>query len=174
MKEIPLTCNQTAIVDDEDFERVSKLKWRAMKCIRDGQIRWYGAHSNPDHTTTLLHRFVMNAPAGMQVDHRDGNGLDCRRHNLRVCTNAQNAANSAKKKGSSTYKGVYLDRDAATARRWAAHIRVNYAYKWLGRYVTEEEAARAYDDAARAAFGKFACVNFPQDGEAYALRQVAS
>jgi hypothetical protein len=171
MKTIPLTRGQFALVDDEDFERVSKLKWYALKCIRDGQVCWYGARTRPGHRTMLLHRFVMDAPSGVKVDHKDGNGLDCRRHNLRLCTNAQNSANSSKKKGTSSYKGVYLDKDGPAKNRWVASIMANNTYTWLGRHETEEEAARAYDSAARAKFGEFACVNFPQDGESCAMRR---
>jgi hypothetical protein len=95
-------------------------------------------------------------------DHRDGNGLNNRRVNLRPATMAENAMNSASR-GASGFKGVYGRRNARTFFSTIAVAENPYLY--LGSFKTKEEAARAYDDAARKHHGEFACVNFPRDGE---------
>jgi hypothetical protein len=92
------------------------------------------------------------------VDHVDHNGLNNRRSNLRAATKAQNAANERKRPGcSSQYKGVVWHRN-----RWQARIEIGDEYRYLGRFVSEEEAARAYDAAAVTAWGQYANPNFPR------------
>jgi hypothetical protein len=148
-----------ALVDDEDFERVSKYKWSVN--IKRGK-KYAQAHVEGE--TIELHRLIMRLTRGdgKEVDHInvDG-GLDCRKINLRLATRSQNAANRPKNRGtySSIYKGVY----EKTRTRWIAHIKVMGKTIWLGSYKTEEEAARAYDRAAIKYFGEFAYTNFPKE-----------
>ena len=108
----------------------------------------------------LMHRYLLQANPGERVDHQDGNGLNNRRENIRKATSSQNGMNArAQVGGSSKFKGVWRP------TRWRAEIRVNYKTIHLGSFATEEEAAHAYDEAARRLFGEFARVNFPRDGE---------
>jgi hypothetical protein len=96
----------------------------------------------------------MGAQPGERVDHRDGDGLNCRRQNLRHVTNSLNQANKHHVWSASKFKGV-----TKRATRWRAYITVDGKFRSLGSHATAEEAARAYDKAAREAFGEFACTN---------------
>jgi hypothetical protein len=111
-----------------------------------------------------MHRLITGAGPKHQVDHRNGNGLDNRRLNLRIATGTQNRANQGplrmRNGRASQYKGVYRDnrRD-----RWTASIQIDRQSHYLGRFANEEAAARAYDAAALEAWGQFARLNFPVD-----------
>lgn len=110
-----------------------------------------------------MHTIVMGTRG---VDHVNGNGLDNRRENLRSASPAQNAANVLKRRGNpSPYKGVYARRRARDRVSWVAQIRIGGRLRYLGRFDDAAAAAHAYDFAARAAYGAFACVNFPAAGE---------
>jgi hypothetical protein len=154
MKEIQLTQGQVALVDNEDFELVSRYKWYAHK---DGD-RYY-VHTNiriGDKRVTLqMHCLLFPSQSG-RVDHINGNGCDNRRENLRVCTASQNSQNMRKFIGKSKYKGVFWDGDA---KKWRAQIRVNSKRLHLGRFLNDEEAALAYNVAAEKYFGEFALLN---------------
>lgn len=106
-----------------------------------------------------MHRLILDAPAGRDVDHANMNGLDNRRVNLRLASHSQNAANQRKcrKKTLSRYKGIYYYR--RRKRPWCAQIKVRGRNKHLGYFETEEEAALAYNRAALEHFGKFARLN---------------
>jgi hypothetical protein len=104
-----------------------------------------------------------------EVDHKNCNGLDNRRENLRKATTAENMRNSMKRgHSSSRFKGVSL---VQRTKEWDVSIRMNYESIRIGRFTSEEEAARAYDEAARRLHGEFARVNFPRDGERSALHE---
>lgn len=143
MKQLPISgtgAGNFLVVDDIDYDRMKDIKW----FLNSGGYA-SGSYQGKKY---LAHRFVMNAPKGITVDHVNRNRLDCRR------------SNRPGKKGSSKYKGVaWVERD----KRWLAHIRIDYKKKNLGYYVVEEDAARAYDQAARLQWGDFAVVNFPTD-----------
>lgn len=95
----------------------------------------------------------------MEVDHINGDGLDCRRGNLRLCTSQGNNQNRRKTKAyTSRFKGVSLDR---SRNQWRATIKLNRKLKYLGRFESQRAAAHAYDIAAIKLFGEFARLNFP-------------
>lgn len=150
MKQIPLTQGKVAIVDDADFEYFNQVKWSAVKA-RDN---WYAIRGNG----TSMHREIMNAPSGMMIDHINGNGLDNRRENLRLCTNAENLRNRGKtKSNTSGYKGV-------TWHKGDGKYRAQMTYKGkvfhIGCFDNPVAAARAYDEKARELHGAFARTNF--------------
>lgn len=152
---LPLTQGQFAIIDEQDAPRVAKHKWFARK----ERIIWY-AYTNvviKGHRTVItLHRFLLDFPSGLTVDHINGNGLDCRRSNLRVCTNTENVRNMKRRKdNASGFKGVNLHKG-----RWRAYITIDGHQKSLGYYDSPADAARAYDSAALIHFGQFARTNF--------------
>lgn len=153
--EVKLSRGLVTIIDAEDFEMVSQHKWFAM---RSGSIDYaVRAHGKKK---ILLHRVLLNAPDGMHVDHRNHDGLDNRRVNLRVCTPAENSRNSRKQKGcSSEFKGVAKHKDGR-AKPWVAIIWVD-GKKHTRCFTTELAAAQSYDEMALEYHGKFAGLNFP-------------
>jgi len=158
MRTISLTQGFVALVDDEDFDRVSGFKWTATKT----KTNVYAVHkvrtAGGRHTSQLLHRFIMDVTnPDIDVDHKDHDGLNCQRANLRLCVRGENNGNAKKRRGTSKFKGVSWD---SGRQLWRAHITVRGRLTFLGRYGDERDAAIAYDDAARSAFGEFALVNF--------------
>jgi hypothetical protein len=158
-REIQLTRGLVALVDDEDFERLNQYKWQATKARRT----FYAVRTervDGCRRTVAMHCVLAPAPVGLEVDHRDHDGLNNTRANLRVCTRAQNAANQLRKAegDSSEYKGVSWDTEK---QAWLVSIKQNNAGRYVGRFDDEVTAALAYDEAARTAFGEFASVNFP-------------
>jgi hypothetical protein len=154
--EIPLTQGKVAIVDAEDAQLVQRYQWHA--CYR--QTTWYAATSAERRKgrAIYLHRYIANAQPGEHVDHINGDGLDCRRANLRICTNAENRRNTRKTRGVSQYKGVSRCKTNAT-RVWEAYIWFENRKIGLGTYCTEDDAARAYNAAALQYHGRFAKLN---------------
>lgn len=151
MKQIKLNgkygLGKVALVDDEDFIKVNDFKW-----YRSGKYPVRSLGKRPNRTKISLHRFLMNPNKKMMVDHINGNGLDNRKSNLRICTNSQNIMNAKKsEQRSSKYKGVCRN----TARPWRAYI----GRKILGSFATEKEAAQAYNSAAKKIYGDFARLN---------------
>jgi hypothetical protein len=156
MIEIPLAKGHVALIDDEDAH-LAELKWYLAKNGRN--LYAIRSITLPDGRpgTITLHRMVMPLPKGMHVDHIDGNGLDCRRQNLRAATHKQNLrGRKLNRNNKSGYKGVFRPKGCA---RWYARIVVDGRQIPLGTYGTAEDAARAYDDAAIRYFGEFARLN---------------
>lgn len=154
MKRIKLTQNKWAVVDNEDYERVNQYKW----CAYFHHGNWYAVRwINKKPATQRMHNFIMNCPKGLVVDHRNHNGFDNRRCNLRICTTAQNNMNQKLQRNtSSKYKGVsWYKRD----KKWMAYIRLNGKRIYLGYYINEIDAAKTYDKKAKELFGKFAYLN---------------
>lgn len=145
---------QSAIVDAEDAARVLACRWT----LHNARSGLYAKQVG--HSTIMLHRFVLGLPRTPGhddvVDHKDGDGLNCRRSNLRIGTNVQNLVNSPSQQGSSLYKGVTWD---AARSRWKAQIMIGRRNHYLGRYKTEEEAALAYNAAAKTEWGERAWLN---------------
>lgn len=156
-KEICLSQGKVAIVDDDLYNYYNQWIWSA---FFDGH-NWYAVRQKgkrPFRKQVKMHRDIMNAPEGIKIDHKNGNGLDNRRENLRFCTQSQNAMNSKIPKSNKTgYKGVsYIKRD----RIYQAHIKANGKAINLGSFHDPVEAAKVYDEAAIKYFGEFAKTNF--------------
>jgi hypothetical protein len=159
-RRIPLTQGKYAIVDPEDYERLSKYKWQVRKEART----FYATRSKPrekgkKRKYISMHRDVLPVPEGMFVDHINHNGLDNRKANLRPATPAQNALNrrSRKNKKFTEYKGITWNKQN---KKWVVRIKHNDKRMFLGCFDDEVEAAKAYDRAARKYQGRYAAVNF--------------
>ena len=146
MKKIITKRGQEIIVDAEDYMLLNSLAWHVNSA-------GYAKHG----TNTLMHRLIMDAPAGYVVDHINGNPLDNRKSNLRICTQAENLRNQRKTHAqrSARYKGVSITRNG----KWRARITLNQKWYSLGHYATPEEAAVAYNEAAKELHGEYACLN---------------
>lgn len=160
MKEIELSQGYKALVDDIDFEHLNQFKWNVRIVSSTKYAKRSDRYSIPK--TIQMHRIIMNCPKDMMVDHINGNGLDNRRENLRICTRSNNLMNSNKPKGKNTskYKGVSkLNYSNKKWKCWRAEIRINRKAIFLGTFKTQKEAALAYNEAAIKYFGKFAKLN---------------
>jgi len=155
VRRIKLTKGQWAVVDDEDYKRVSQHKW----CVNNDGYAVRGEYMGNHRTKAILmHRFLARTPDGLETDHRNTDRLDNRKSNLRTATKQQNQMNSRKlTRASSQYKGVSYDKRSS---RWDARIKVNYRSRLIGLFTSEIAAAMAYDIAARDLFGEYARLNF--------------
>lgn len=164
MKEIPLTQGKVAFVDDEDFERVNAFKWQSFQTRHNG--KFYARrrfNTSRGRSGQFLHRFILNLPPGRipEVDHKNGNGLDCQKENMRKATTSENCCNRfINKNNKSGFKGVSFHKPR---QKFIAHIRVQDKKIYLGLFSTAIEAAKEYDLAARAWHKEFARLNFPEN-----------
>lgn len=152
---LPITQGEVCLIDLQDLVR---LAGKPCSLAGRGKHRKYVQFAGPKGTPILLHRFIMRAPKGVEVHHINGNGLDNRRANLRLVTRQQNAAGFQRKRSGSKsrFRGVtWWERD----QNWMARIVVNYREIYLGYFDLEEDAARAYNAAAKEHFGDFAHLN---------------
>lgn len=150
-KAVPVgTKGDYALVDEEDYDRVMEHNW--CLCSKRGYV---GSRINGK--IVLMHRFIMNPPDDMEVDHIFHNTLDNRKSQLRVCNRQQNCQNTRGVAGTSTFKGVYW---STFYKKWVSSIIHNGIYIHVGYFTDEVEAARAYDIKVRELRGDFAYTNF--------------
>jgi len=160
-RRIRLSQGKYAIVDPDDYPRLSRYKWYTAKGSHSFYAmrgQWSGKLKK--RLTIMMHREVLNVPEGMVADHINHNGLDNRKANLRICTPADNARNARYPKinTSSRYRGVWYNKHN---KKWRATIVVNRKRKQIGYFKDEIAAAKAYDKAARKFYGEFAVLNLP-------------
>lgn len=152
-KQIPLSQNKFATVDDQDYDWLSRHKWSY-------DPKGYAARSvrsdNGRYTVLYMHRAILNASGPCVVDHIDADGLNNQRSNLRITTVAQNVYNARPQKKTSNYKGVSIHRQT---NLWQASIKKGSTRIFLGLFENEEAAARMYNAAARYLFGEHAFTN---------------
>ena len=148
------------LLDVKDYYHLRFFKW----VVYGNGTNLYAIRlrlTDPNKTSTVyMHREIMNPPPGLVVDHKNCDGLDNRRSNLRFATHAQNTRNRRKKKnGSSQFLGVYFNKEKST---WDSQLMHNGKKIWVGRFQTQIDAAKAYDAAAKKYHGEFARLNFSE------------
>jgi len=157
VREITLTQGKVALVDDEDFERVSQYKWHFSFCLRGVGYARRDTSIKGKKIRMYLHRFILNAPIGADVDHINRETLDNRKSNLRICSRSENLRNALSRTGAtSKYKGVGWDK---SRKKWSTKINLHGKTINLGRFKSEIVAAKAYNRAALKYHGEFARVN---------------
>ncbi|MBW8041200.1 MAG: endonuclease [Planctomycetes bacterium] len=159
-RRIHLTQGKYAIVDPEDYHRLSKHKWHLVRSPRSDYAARCITIGKGRQKHIAMHRVIMNAWDGQFIDHINHNGLDNRKANLRLASMAQNSWNKRKQRGkhSSKYKGVSW---FARAKKWQARIQANGTKIFLGNFTKEIDAAKAYDRAAIKYHRDFAYLNLP-------------
>jgi hypothetical protein len=157
---IPVGHGKYAIVDADDYDRLSKYKWRLST---NGHAfyayRYASTRGGKKKHRILMHHEIIDIPEGMVCDHMNHNGLNNRKPNLRSATSSQNNCNTRKgAKTTSRYRGVTQD---ARSNKWRARINANGREIYLGVFDDKVDAAKAYDAAAKKHHGEFAVLNFP-------------
>lgn len=154
MKTINLTQGRFALVDDDDYDELSKNSWS----YSNAGYAQRGYKVRGKCKTVLMHRQLLKAPDGIEIDHINGNRLDNRRSNLRFATRGENSFNQRKQRRQTTsrYKGVYWHKGD---NAWMARIQAKGNYIYLGNFKSEQAAALAYNKAAEQYFGKYANLN---------------
>lgn len=159
MKYIKLTQNKETIVDDDIYDFLNTFKWSASK----KRNKYYATRTEwqkGKNTSKVIkmHRLIMNPPTHMYIDHINGNSLDNRKENLRICSNKQNLRNSGIRKNPTGFKGVRKRKDLIN-KPFSARITIDYKEVHLGYFYTAKEAALKYNEAAIKYFGEFANLN---------------
>lgn len=157
MKTIQLTQGKVALVDDPDYPDLSRSRWFAMRLGNHWVAGRNRQKFNGERGTILMHRQIMGFPWG-EIDHKDRDGLNNQRSNLRLANRSQQNANSVKRPGKSGFRGVKL----VHSSKFEARINVSGVYRYLGYFSSPVEAAKAYDRAAVENHGEFAVLNFPR------------
>lgn len=152
-KEIKLTQGKIAIVDDEDFERINKIKWSASKYNKN----LFRAIGKIKGKRVIMSRMIMNNPKGYLIDHIDRNALNNKKSNLRLCNHSQNAINSTKNKNNTSgFKGVWWNKNSEVWQSAIMHKNKRYR---LGSFEKKIDAVNSYNNKAKQLFREFAYIN---------------
>lgn len=153
MKEIVLFSGEIALVDDEDFDLINAYKW-----YRSKRKRVTYAIANVRKKTIYMHKVITHTDNSQKIDHKNHDGLDNRKENLRLTTGTNNQANRRKTDSStsSSYKGLHYDKEHNC---YIAKIVYQNTYIYLGSFSNEIAAAKAYDEAAKQIYKEFALIN---------------
>jgi hypothetical protein len=163
MKLIKLNRGFVTKVDNADYDSLNKWQWTVAK----RKNVYYATRTEyPSNKLILMHREILGVDKNHRVDHRDMDGLNNQRFNLRECTSSQNAMNGNGRSGSSIYRGVSIRKRVPCKKdplglrnRYIARIGVGFKEIFLGRFNSEEDAAKAWNEAAIKYFGEFAKLN---------------
>jgi hypothetical protein len=168
MKTIQLTQNKVALIDDEDFDRISKIKWHAWY-NKNGDA-FYAVHSvyvkGKSPKSLKMHRHILGVTdPDLDVDHKDGDTLNNQKYNLRPCKRHQNTSHMLGLRSDNTtgYRGVskYF---YGNIKKWVARVHSKGKSISLGYFDSPEEAAKAFDKAAKELYGEFCGkLNFPEE-----------
>ena len=150
-------CGHKVLIDDEDYERVCKIKWHIKDKAKAEKGQYYFCHTDRTggRKTIYLHRYIMSCDKyhGEDVDHINGNRLDNRKANLRICPHSLNTFNQIKSSRNKTgYKGVHLCQDT---KKYVAQIGISRATIYLGSFLDPCEAHAAYCEASKKYHGEF-------------------
>jgi len=158
---VPLTRGLYALVDSADYHLVAQHRWFLWLSQKRGSL-YYAYGSNGEAGRLKMHRFILGLSDGQVADHKDGDGLNNTRDNLRPCTHRQNMLNRRRRRRrtKSGYIGVYRQKRGAS---WFASIVVRGETRYLGSFFSPRNAAIAYDNAATETGGEFATLNFPEE-----------
>ena len=158
MKKIPLTRGKYALVDDEDYGWLIKFKWSASWSGNRFYAKRGGSKSYMHRDIAIFNNILTNEK--LFIDHKDGNGFNNQKSNLRMCTPGENTRNSkGKRVSTSKYKGVSFDFSVGRRKRWRSQIRIDGLNIFIGIFQFEDDAARAYNEKALALYGEFAYLN---------------
>lgn len=172
---IKLSHGLFAKIDDKDFEKVSQFEWFAYRIAgmgQSGKTYLYGfkpgrkvkkegekyPSGKQKYQRVWLYNFLMEPSEGMIVDHINGDPLDNRRSNLRIITQKQNVLNRGKRVNGKTSKFLGVSKNVEK-KKFIASIKILGKSLYLGSYSNEEDAAKAYNEAAIKYFGEFARLN---------------
>ena len=160
LKTIPLSQGKVTLVDDEDYEMLTRHRWHVLPTHAGNYYAAASVRKNSKINTIYMHKLILNIPENVQVDHINRDGLDNRRINLRTAIGNQNNMNRGKQiqPATSKFKGVNFDHG-----RWRARIGINKKRIQLGYFSSETEAARKYDEAAKRLFGSYAKLNLSSE-----------
>ncbi|MCP4612863.1 MAG: hypothetical protein GY845_29570 [Planctomycetes bacterium] len=171
---IALGWNIYAIIDKQDAEEVCLYKWRCMTNRCRGRVVSRYAITTIRNKTVLLHRFINKTQEGLHTDHINGNGLDCRRSNLRAVSCAENSQNrvSVFRKNKMKYQGI-SEKNINGTKRYDVRIHVDGRQIYLGRFAKRRRAAEQYDYYAIKYYGEKAHINYEEKREEY-IKELAS
>jgi hypothetical protein len=173
-RKIPLTQDKYTIVDPEDYEKLARYRWYALRIERSFYaVRQYKTNKGRGkYESVRMHQEIMGAAEGKVIDHINHNGLDNRKANLRFATIQQNTWNQRKSRGnySSRYKGVAWSK---RRKKWRTRITLNGRVTFIGHFDDERAAAMAYDAKAKELFGDYAAPNLPSSKERGQRRPVS-
>ena len=158
VKKIKLSQDKITLVDDEDYEWLSQYNWHLYTRKKSETIYANtNIYINNKRTTKKLHNLLINPSKGFEVDHIDRDGLNNQKENLRIVTRSQNCINRSKfRNTTSKFKGVTWHKDN---KKWLAQIRLNKKKYYLGEFINEIDAAKAYNKAAKKLHNRYAVLN---------------